>query len=66
MFWLSLTTFFIIAKIWGHLSFSWWWIILLFFIDLLEFFIDSMIAAYKSGFRNLIDDEIIIEENKKK
>jgi len=66
MFWLSLTTFFIIAKIWGHLTFSWWWLILLFFIDLIEFLINSMITAYKAGLKDLIDDEIVVEVNKEK
>ena len=44
MLWFYLTTFFIIAKIWGGLTFSWWLIALMVFLDLLQFIVDTTVS----------------------
>ena len=44
MLWMALTTFFIIAKLCGGLTFSWWWIALMVFLDFFQFVIDTIIS----------------------
>lgn len=44
MLWMALTTFFIIAKLCGGLTFSWWWISLMVFLDFTQFVVDTVIS----------------------